>query len=129
MAGRRWLWILLLLLMVPGGSLTRGQVKFPDQISTSAPPMDPQSQLFALRRWRALNAERQRVLVADTNKLVRMVTELDAEVHREQPEGLTAQQIHQLAEIERLARSVRERMASGVGVPRPDATQGLPPFP
>jgi hypothetical protein len=70
------------------------------------------------RQLRRLNAERQKTLVADTNKLLKLVTELNAEIANSREGSLTLEQLRKLAEIERLAHSVREKMATSVrGVP------------
>ena len=68
----------------------------------------------AERLLRALNADRQKALVNDTNKLLRLVNELNAEIARTEPSVLTADQLRKLAEIEKLARNVKEKMATSV---------------
>ncbi len=67
------------------------------------------------RRMRALNIERQKEMVSDTNKLLRLARELNAEVAAQKSDALTPDQLHKIAEIEKLARSVKERMTSAVG--------------
>jgi len=52
--------------------------------------------------------------VNDTNKLLRLVNELNAEIARTEPSVLTADQLRKLAEIEKLARNVKEKMATSV---------------
>jgi len=74
------------------------------------------------KRLRALNALRQKSLVEDTNKLLKLAAELNAEVSAAHPDALTLDQIHKLAEIEKLAHSVKEKMSTSVREP-----QGLPP--
>lgn len=74
------------------------------------------------KRLRALNALRQKSLVEDTNKLLKLAAELNAEVSSAHPDSLTAEQIHKLAEIEKLAHSVKEKMSTSVREP-----QGFPP--
>jgi hypothetical protein len=63
---------------------------------------------------RALNADRQKSLVSDTNKLLRLVKELNDEIARTNPEQLSDAQLRKVAEIEKLARSVREKMSTSV---------------
>lgn len=63
---------------------------------------------------RALNADRQKSMVADTNRLLRLVNELNAEIARNKPDALTSAQLHKVEEIEKLARSVREKMSTSV---------------
>jgi hypothetical protein len=63
---------------------------------------------------RALNAERQKSLVSDTNKLLRLVNELSAEIARANPGSLTPDQLRRVAEIEKLAHNVKEKMSTSV---------------
>lgn len=63
---------------------------------------------------RALNADRQKSLVSDTNKLLRLVNELNAEIARTNTSSLTQGQLHKLAEIEKLAHNVKEKMSTSV---------------
>lgn len=70
------------------------------------------------RRLRVLNMERQKELVADTNKLLKLARELNVEVASQKSEALTPEQLHKIAEIEKLARNVKERMTAAVGEPQ-----------
>jgi hypothetical protein len=72
------------------------------------------------KRLKAINAERQKSLVADTNKLVKLATELNRELNSAKPESLSADQMRKVAEIEKLAKNVREKMSMSV--------RGLPVF-
>ena len=45
------------------------------------------------KRLRALNAERQKSMVSDTNKLLKLASELNAEINRENPDSLTPAQL------------------------------------
>ena len=69
---------------------------------------------------RTLNADRQKSLVADTNKLLRLVNELNAEIVSTNPDSLTPAQLHKVAEIEKLAHNVKDKMSTSV--------RGTPPF-
>jgi hypothetical protein len=70
------------------------------------------------RRLRALNTLRQKSLVADTNKLLKLAAELNAEVDSEHPDSLTFNQLRMLAEIEKLAHGIKDKMsASLLGTP------------
>jgi hypothetical protein len=75
---------------------------------TGAPPSDNEKFL------RALNAARQKSLVSDTNKLLRLVNELNVEIARANTGSLTATQLHKVAEIEKLAHNVKDRMSTSV---------------
>jgi hypothetical protein len=71
-------------------------------------------QIDAARRYRALNDMRQKALVSDTNKLLKLANELDAEIRKANSGSLTPDQLHKLATIEKLARSVKEHMSTPV---------------
>lgn len=66
------------------------------------------------RLLRALNVDRQKEMVADTDKLVRLVNELNDEIARTNPQELSPSQLHKVAEIEKLAHSVKEKMSTPV---------------
>jgi hypothetical protein len=70
------------------------------------------------RRLRLLNAERQKSLVADTVKLLKLANELNAEIAKEEGSGPTPAEIRKIADIEKLARNVKEKMKiTVVGTP------------
>ncbi len=83
------------------------------------------------RRIRALNIERQKQIVADTDKLLKLARELNEEVAKANTGTLTLDELHKIADIEKLARNVRQRMTEGVGEPQgiipPPAPMVLPP--
>ena len=66
------------------------------------------------RLLNALNADRQRSMVSDTQKLLRLVNELNAEIAGKAPAELSANQLRKVAEIEKLAHSIREKMSYSV---------------
>ncbi len=76
-------------------------------------------------RLRALNRERQKSMVSDTNKLLKLATELDAEIGVQNPVSLTPAQMRKLAEIEKLAHNVKDKMSYSAG--GPPVTQPQPP--
>jgi hypothetical protein len=63
---------------------------------------------------RTLNADRQKSMVADADKLLRLVNELNAEIARTAPDSLSAAQLRKMAEIEKLAHNVRDKMSTSV---------------
>jgi len=67
------------------------------------------------RRLRLLNAERQKEMVSDANKLLKLAAALDAEVETERADSLTPAQIRTLNQIEKLAREVKLKMAQPIG--------------
>jgi hypothetical protein len=70
------------------------------------------------KRLIALNAQRQKSLVSDTDKLVRLANELGTEISRDNPTELTSAQLRKVAEIEKLAHSVKDKMSTSVrGMP------------
>lgn len=75
---------------------------------------DPDS-MMDQRRLRALNNERQKRIVADTDKLLKLARELNEEVAKANTGTLTEDEIHKIADIEKLARNVRQRMTETVG--------------
>jgi hypothetical protein len=62
----------------------------------------------------ALNADRQKSMVSDANKLLRLVDELNSEIARNNPDSLSAAQLRKVAEIEKLAHKVRDEMSTSV---------------
>jgi len=98
----------------------------PRDIINRPPPMptDPADTgnydpTVAERQQRLLNAERQKEMVSDTNKLLKLARELNYDVAASGSETLTPDDLHKLAEIEKLARSVKEKMAVEMGAPPP----------
>ena len=63
-----------------------------------------------------LNAERQKSMVSDAAKLLRLAQELNAELTRGDSTLSPSQQARKAAEIEKLAHNVREKMCFAVGV-------------
>jgi nitric oxide reductase activation protein len=59
---------------------------------------------------KARNTERQKQLVADTQKLVALANELQTEVGKSTKDTLSLDVIRKADEIEKLAKTVRERM-------------------
>lgn len=108
----------------------------PHDIINRPPPMptDPSSSdnydpTMMERRLNALNRERQKEMISDTNKLLRLAMELNDEIAATNTGTLTWDQLHKMAEIEKLARNVKEKMADGVGQmgPTPDTPIAMPP--
>jgi hypothetical protein len=63
------------------------------------------------RRQKLLEIERQKSLVADTNKLLKLAAALNAEVSTANPDDLTPSQRNTVAQIEKLARDIRQKMS------------------
>jgi hypothetical protein len=85
--------------------------------------------LYAERRLRQLNLAQHKAMVADTDKLVKLANELNAEIGRTNPGLLTPEQLRKVAEIEKLAHSVKDKMRMSVqGVPGFQIPSPLPPI-
>jgi hypothetical protein len=95
----------------------------PDLGSLSPDNPDP---AMVERRIRALNIQRQKQIVADTDKLLKLARELNEEVAKANTGTLTLDELHKIAEIEKLARNVRQRMTESAGEPEINM---LPPIP
>ena len=89
----------------------------------------------ALRRSQ-LKAARQQALIGDTNKLLKVAAELNAEVGGANAGALTRQHLRMAAEIERLARNVERNMKTSLSLnpdgpsvssaPHPGGNSALP---
>jgi len=77
------------------------------------PIMSPEAE----KRLNMINAARQKGLVEDTNKLLALATELNHEIAKSNPGELSADQMHKVAEIEKLAHSVRDKMTMPIRNP------------
>ena len=67
------------------------------------------------KRLLSLNALRQKLLVSDTEKLVRLAKELNDEMAGADAATMTDAQLRKVAEIGKLAKSVREKMSYSTG--------------
>jgi hypothetical protein len=81
------------------------------------------------KRQLALNAQRQKQMVADASKLLKLAQELNDEVAASHPGAWAPEQLRKIAEIEKLARSVREKMIDGAGAPEPYPMAPIATFP
>ena len=92
-----------------------GMHRHPDLGSLSPDDPDP---TIVERRIRALNIQRQKQIVADTDKLLKLARELNEEVAKANTGTLTPDELRKIADIEKLARNVRQRMTESVGEPQ-----------
>jgi hypothetical protein len=76
------------------------------------PDLDPLSEE---KRMKALNADRHKAVVSDTEKLVKLARQLDAEIASNSSDGLTPQEVQKLLAIEKLAHNVKTKMAQSFG--------------
>lgn len=71
------------------------------------------------RRMKLLNSERHKSLMSDTDKLFKLATELNNEIAHSNSGELTPEQLRKVAEIEKLAHGVRDKMTMTLTVPAP----------
>ena len=71
---------------------------------------------MAMRRIRMLNEARQKSIVSDTEKLLRLAAALNAEAANED-QSLVPDRMRKLAEIEKLARDVKQKMSFAIQGP------------
>jgi len=64
---------------------------------------------------RALNADRHKSMVSDTDKLVKLARQLDEEIASNSSDGLTPEEVQKLVAIEKLAHNVKTKMAQSFG--------------
>jgi hypothetical protein len=67
------------------------------------------------KRVRLLNAERQKALVSDTEKLLKLAKELNDEVAVSESGTMSDEQLRKVAEIGKLAKSVKDKMSYTLG--------------
>jgi len=71
--------------------------------------------IYRERRLRQITEAQHKSMVADTDELLRLVTELNAEIAGANPDSLTPDQLRKVARIEKLARSVKDKMRMPIG--------------
>jgi hypothetical protein len=96
---------------VPGNS--RGPQNPQDPRMTMPSPLGPDHP-FRERRIRELNVQRQKEMTSDTEKLLKLTADLNAEVAKNHSPTLTPDQLRTLARIEKLAKSVKDKMSNPV---------------
>lgn len=86
---------------------------------TALPDANAQMQMHdqqsKAQNFAAANAERQRQIADDSAKLLKLAADLKAEVEKTDKDTLSLNVIRKADEIERLARSVKEKMKLTVG--------------
>jgi hypothetical protein len=83
---------------------------FPSVGGMKAGEVEPLSPRIAEAQAKARSTERQKRLVADTDKLLELATDLKAQVDKTNKDVLSVDVIKKADEIEKLAHSVKERM-------------------
>lgn len=72
---------------------------------------------FTKQRLALLNEERQKSMVANAEKLLKLAEELNAEVNGAEAGELTEDQLRKVNEIQKLAHKVKDEMSHAVGRP------------
>ncbi|MGB0064721.1 MAG: hypothetical protein WBP85_09775 [Terracidiphilus sp.] len=100
----------------PFGRSEKTQHDFPHAAVSNESDKD---HITAERQKIALNLQRQKQLVTDSDKLLKLAKELNDEVAVAGPGPLTQEQLDKLNKIEKLARSVKEGMLDRADEPAP----------
>jgi hypothetical protein len=66
---------------------------------------------MADRQMRALNVMRQKSMVSDTEKLLKLAQELNKDIEASNMTALTPVELRKLSDIEKLARNVKQKMS------------------
>jgi hypothetical protein len=86
----------------------RTEVLRQEDASGSASPADL---AWNEKRMRALNEDRHKSMVSDAEKLLKLARQLDAEVASNPTDEMTPAELRKVTEIEKLAKSVKSKMA------------------
>ena len=84
---------------------------------------DPMRTKQDAKRLAYLNAERQKNLVAETNRLVKLASELHEQINGDSHSPLTPDQVRRFQEIEKLAHNIRDKMSASLN-PAPSFDSG-----
>ena len=100
---------------MPGGASTSGRQssqrqQVPQQPPSIVPDAGPTDGKLEHDQAKLRNVDRQKQIVADTQKLVTLANELNAAVEKSNKDTLSLDVIRKADEIEKLAKSVREKM-------------------
>lgn len=85
----------------------------PSPRTNNTPDRDTTTRKIIERMARQRNTERQKKIVADTAKLLAMAQKLNDEVSHSSKNQLSIAVVQQAAEIEKLAKSIKEKMRDG----------------
>jgi hypothetical protein len=119
-------WLALLLALSCGLTPAQGSQTGAGQMANRAAPLDSgnfnpnrendstSDPVFRQKQLRLLNAEKHKSIVSNTAKLLKLATELNAQIGSTNPDLLTPDQLRMVAAIEKLAHSVKEDMRTPV---------------
>lgn len=94
------------------------------QFASHRVQMSPEEREAERERIRQLNKQRQEKLKQDTDKLLQLATELKQYVDKTNESILSLDVIKKTEEIEKLSRSIRDKMKNAYDIPR---DSGFPP--
>src|SRR3954468_891178 len=117
--------IVLLICVVPpiparSSLLTMANVQSDPQFGRRRNNSSPLEEQAERDRVRGLNKERQQKLKQDTDKLLQLATELKEYVDKTNENIMSVDVIKKTDEIEKLAKSVRDKMKTAYDVPEQD---------
>jgi len=121
---RSCFFVLVLICLLPAVPSSRGLAAQADPQFGPRRNQSPDEAQREREQARARNKERQEKLKADTDKLLRLATELKQYVDKTNENILSIEVIKKTDEIEKLAKSVREKMKT---YEQPPSEQGFPP--
>jgi hypothetical protein len=87
-------------------------MQVPPSFGQPAEPTDPMERQRQAKMEKARNADRQKHLVQDTDKLLALAKELKEEVDKSNEDTLSVDVVKKAGEIEKLAKNVKDRMRS-----------------
>ncbi len=70
--------------------------------------------VFYEKRLQMLNAAQHQAMVADTDRLLKLVADLNSQINSSKTNELSADQLRMVADIEKLAHSVKDKMRMSV---------------
>jgi len=70
--------------------------------------------VFYEKRLQMLNAAQHQAMVADTDRLLKLVADLNSQINSSNSNALTPDQLRMVADIEKLAHSVKDKMRMSV---------------
>jgi hypothetical protein len=89
------------------------------------PAGDP---VFQERRIRQISIATHKSMVSDTDKLLELATELSKEIGDTNPRSFTPDQLRKIAQIEKLAHNVKDKMRMSLQSPQ-DGIMAMPDLP
>jgi hypothetical protein len=125
-SGKQWAWAglaagLLFFAIAPISSDGMGQNTYPhlppelNRIPDSNQANQINDQQKKKDNFEAANAERKKEIASDSTKLLKLATELKAEIDKTNKDTLNLKVVRKADEIEKLAHSVKEKMQLTVG--------------